>query len=217
MKRITEYALIGLAALTATGAVHALPVVVNGDFEADAGLFTFDVGYAGAGDNPDEITAWPGTGHRGINPTLSGNRPFANNGANLTHVAFLQIPPTGNPADNGSINQTISGFIPGEIYDLSFDYNARDRNNTLGNFRVSIAGFTHDFLNTAPVDPSGTFDTPYYHFIGQFTVLSTTETLTFTGLSGNDETVLLDNIVITPEPSSAALLGVAGLLLMRRR
>ena len=66
-----------------------LPAIANADFETDANGFTNYPGYTG-GSNPAEITGWPGTGNRGINPGNGAGAPFRDNGNNTSNVAFLQ-------------------------------------------------------------------------------------------------------------------------------
>lgn len=117
-------------------------IVVNGDFEQDAGLFTAPPGYSKNGDprfnnpnfpgfnenwNPDNIAGWQGDGWQGINPSPLGVAPFNDNGNHPTTVAFLQVA-THLPTypDHSSINQFISGFEAGASYLLDFDFNSRN-------------------------------------------------------------------------------------------
>src|SRR5688572_7382833 len=120
VNRIFAIAVV-VAALAATmhaaGLPVVLPTIANPDFETGAAGFTTFPGYTG-GSNPAQITSWPGSGGRGINPGAGAGTPFRDNGNNSSNVAFMQ--------GNGSnIGQTISGWEVGEQYRVAFDYNAR--------------------------------------------------------------------------------------------
>lgn len=132
--------LVGLAGCAATAMAGV--IVVNGDFEQDAGLYTAPPGYSRNGDprfnnpnfpgfnenwNPENIPGWQGDGWQGINPSPLGVAPFNDNGNHSTTVAFLQVA-THLPTypDHSSINQLVSGFQAGASYLLDFDFNSRN-------------------------------------------------------------------------------------------
>src|SRR5262245_29032509 len=76
--------------------------IVNGDFETGAGDFVTLPGYLGDGSNPSAIPGW--IGGSGINPIVTSEAPFMDNGHNPTHAAFLQ----------GWVNlqQTVPALVP---------------------------------------------------------------------------------------------------------
>lgn len=199
----------------------AQPVVVNGDFESEAGSFVVWPGYVdGAGDagvNPSDINGWLGTGGRGVNPILTGEAPFRDNGNNASHVAFLQ--------GASSISQTVGGFTIGAEYELSLDFNAR---NCCGDFPIGtillngeVAGSSLDlFPDPGAIIPVGE-GMDWYNATIPFTAPTESIQLEITAApaAGGDATMLVDNVSfrLVPEPSSATLLLLGGLALVRRR
>ena len=196
----------------------AAPILVNGNFEMNAGSFTAWPGYVGMMGNPAEIPGWTShTGNVGINPgkisadaNFGGSDPFRNNGLDVTNVAFLQ--------GNASLSQTINGFTVGSMYSISFDYNLRNYGGN-PNLTLEIFNGREREANIAPVDPAGTFKTAYYSDSFTFTATGAAGTLVIsTGpvMAGSDSAALIDNITLStiPEPSSALLMVVSVVFLL---
>ncbi len=190
--------LVGMMAVSAAAA----PMVINGDFESDTEGFGVWPGYTGNG-NPDNIAGWNGGAGRGINPISADHEspaPFRDNGANDSHVAFVQ--------GTAFIEQEITGFDVGGDYILSFDYNSR---NCCGDLPVATIMLGGETLVTTDggVVPVGDAN-PWYHADIPFTAGESDITLRFASMSANggDSTLLLDNISINavPEPSAITLL-----------
>jgi len=196
-------------------------MVVNGDFEADAGAFVTWPGYLG-GDNPAAITGWTGTGGLAINPVApggEGDAPFRDNGANDTTVAVMQGAST--------LEQDLVGMIVGQEYVLSVDFNARD---CCGDFPVAtialdgvlVAATSELFPDPGAVIPVGDAN-PWYHADIPFVAEDSTITLLLSSgpAAGGDATMLIDNVSVMPIPEpSTAVLALVGLLLLgwwRRR
>lgn len=190
--------LVGTMAVSASAA----PMVVNGDFESDTEGFGVWPGYTGNG-NPDNISGWNGDAGRGVNPISADHEspaPFRDNGANDSHVAFVQ--------GTAFIEQEISGFEVGGEYVLSFDYNSR---NCCGDMPIATIMLDDETLVTTDggVVPVGDAN-PWYHADIPFTAGESDITLRFASMSaaGGDSTLLLDNISINvvPEPSAIVLM-----------
>jgi hypothetical protein len=208
----------GFAACAAVALVAGLLVaeaaaqtVNNGNFETDAGLFTAGPGYVDQPGNPGEITGWTGSsdGGYGINGPTVGFI-FSDNGNNLSSVLFIQE--TGK-----SLTQSVSGFTPvAQQYQLDFDYNHRQAAAGGGTLTITLGDGSFVDLDIPPVGGSN----PWYH--GSFTFLAAAPAQTLTITKGHtvavDNTVLVDNLVITavPEPATLMLLGMSGLLLRPR-
>jgi hypothetical protein len=130
------------------------------------------------------MTGWTGSGSYGVN--FSGVGPFADNGRNpdQDNVAFIQ--------GAGSLSQTISNLTAGQRYTLSYSYNARSGNSP--RLTVTIGGATAQDENIAPVGANK----PYYVKSASFTAAGSTALLTFAQTATGDQTVLLDNVAITP-------------------
>ena len=153
-------------------------VIQNPSFEA-SGQVPFP-GYI----QPDPISGWTGAGNYGVN--FSGVGPFADNGRNpdQDNVAFIQ--------GAGSLSQTISNLTAGQPYTLSYAYNARSGNAP--RLKATIGATTVQDENVTPVGGGA----PYNVRSGSFTAADTTALLTFAQTATGDQTVLLDNVAITP-------------------
>src|SRR5439155_20335292 len=130
------------------------------------------------------ISGWDGSGNYGVN--FSGVGPFADNGRNpdQDNVAFIQ--------GAGSLSQTISNLTAGQTYTLSYAYNARSGNAP--RLTVTIGGTTVQDETITPVGAG----TRYYVKSASFTAAGSTALLTFAQTATGDQTVLLDNVAITP-------------------
>ena len=204
----------------------AEPMVVNGDFETDPESFAAWPGYVNenpGGTNPASIPGWTGpAGGIGINPISSeefnpNTSPFRDNGGNDTHVAFLQ--------GATFIEQEVSGFVVGNEYVLSLDFNSR---NCCGDMPIAmvvldgnvIANSTDIFPAPGGVVPVGDAN-PWHHADIDFMAEKESMVLRIesAAAAAGDATLVVDNVSIVPEPS-AGLLAMAGclaILAIRRR
>ncbi len=186
----------GMAAITRlTIAVRSLtPQPANPGFEAPAtaayvynpvgGSWTF----SGAPGNGSGVTI--------NNSGFTGGNAAAPEGV---QVGFLQV--------NGTISQTISGFVPGTNYTVNFM--ASQRQNKGGGqsgetFNVTLDG---SVIGSFAPPQSGA---AYLQYSTNFIATATTHTLAFVGtdLNGGDNAVFLDNVAIVltsalpPAPTS---------------
>lgn len=128
-------------------------------------------------------TGWTFTGYSGITGNKSGFTSGNPNAPQGTQVAFIQ--------KNCTATQTISGFNSGSKYYLSF-YAAQRAGYPQQSISVSIGS-----SNLGTITPTST---SYHSYSIPFTAsASGSLTLTITGLNPNntDETVFIDDIVIT--------------------
>ncbi|MEX2215996.1 MAG: hypothetical protein WD768_17930 [Phycisphaeraceae bacterium] len=197
MKRMLTLAALSAAFAIASSA-HALsvpvvlPTLVNGDFETGAAAFANGVGYVApinAG-NPTEITGWPGSGNRGINPIAAGGSPFRDNGNNSTHVAFMQ--------GNGSnIGQSMSDWQVGTTYRVAFDYNARANGTAAPFVGITATAGGASFIDSSvpPVNALNVFTNRYNAGNILLTAATATNSITFTAnVTSGDRTLLVDNV-----------------------
>lgn len=218
-------------ALGSASGLSGAVAFVNGDFEANADAYVVWPGYNGSTgvntqpppSNPSAAAGWTAEGGAGVNKDglistdsiIGGGQfvgapvnPFIDNGVKTGGVAFLQ--------GNSHIEQTISGFVAGAQYILSFDYNARNGPATEGSV----------FINGTQVIPWSTVTAvgganPFYTLSVPFPASADTLTFRFANrvpAAGGDVTLLLDNISVraVPEPGAAALLLLGSAALLRR-
>jgi hypothetical protein len=152
------------------------PVVGTYQYNPPGGAWTFT---AQSGANGSGITA--------NNSLFSTGNPNAPQGI---QSAFLQ--------GLGSLSQTVSGFVPGLKYQVTFaaaqratfqnggqTWNLKIDNSVIGRFSSAVSA------------------TNYADFTTNFIASATTHTLAFVGtdLPGGDNTVFLDNVRVTPSPA----------------
>lgn len=173
--------IVALASIAVTGqAAMALPVVVNGGFEANT--FAIFPGYITTN---GPITGWTNNSGGGLNP--GGGTPFADNGVipQGSNVAFIQ--------NAGNLSQVVNGFEVGKQYLVTYRENARSGNTAVG--RVTIDATTIvGAHNATPVGGANPYRT-----IGSslFTATSNSHTLTLSNVVGaGDNTILLDDVRI---------------------
>jgi hypothetical protein len=212
--RYRSFVFVAMASVAVAGMVSpaaATIIVANGGFQDNAADFDTDPGYVGGG-NPTSITSWTssvGFGH-GINgPAGASSDPFYDNGLTSTNddVAFIQ-------SGGLTLSQLITGLTIGQTYELTFEYNARNNNDTPRPGLIVSVG--DDSVATGQIDPvnvAGVFTNPFYGGSLLFTAGAASETLTIqkVDIVTGDSTALFDNfeIQVVPEPSGLALLGFA--------
>ncbi len=162
----------------------------------------------------------------------AGGFAIVSNGANAysnNNVAYINY--NLNLADKAAPRGYSFTFTPTVAYNLTqltvgaghTNNSATDNQSFLSDLTVSISGGV--FSNTKNVDYSVAADptilTQNYDLTGKSLSANTTYTITVTSanLNGTGAYMVYDGITLTgvPEPSSAALLGLGGLALLRRR
>jgi len=199
----------------AQGALYNL--LTNGSFETPDTPAGTDPrppeGFIGYGVGSTALTGW----------SISGNTVYVlDNFDNFDTYAFDSVASDGdqfvqlaNNASDSTISQTIDTRI-GKTYTLSFDYggvNAATQTRTLTyNYGAGDQFLTYEVSNL-----SLGVNEWWSHSVN-FVASSTTTTISFTGdYWAGFWGVGVDNVVVTPEPSSTALLGLGGLALALRR
>jgi len=142
------------------------------------------------------FTASAGANGSGISANGSGFTATTGSAPQGTQVAFLQ--------GTASITQSLSGLVPGASYTLSFLAAERATNNNGGEtWSVTVNGAT--IASYAPLASA----TTYTAYTAAFTATTGTETLAFAGTNarGGDNTVFIDNVILTA-PAPAAPTGL---------
>ena len=132
---------------------------------------------------PKLIAGWVGTGNYGVN--FNGPGPFANNGKaeDQDLVAFLQ--------GGSSLSQMISGLVPGEKYEVRFACNARG-----GNSPTLVVKVDDQVLLEESIAAVGGAN-PFHVKTVRFTASASAVNLSFAQAAAGDNTVILDNIMVT--------------------
>ena len=169
------------------GEASAQPVIVNPSFEVDA-----TPPHPGYG----TITGWtPGAGlidGYGLNEV---NWEFADNGSipHGTRVTFIQ--------DNGTLNQTVSGFVVGESYWVVYRENARGLccGERVATLSVRVGSTTVVAEHTVTIVGGSN---PYRLVTSEaFTAPETVLTLSFAKGGTGDSTALIDDVRILSRAS----------------
>ncbi|MCH2592529.1 MAG: DUF642 domain-containing protein [Pedosphaera sp.] len=137
---------------------------------------------------PKLIAGWVGTGNYGVN--FNGPGPFANNGKaeDQDLVAFLQ--------GGSSLSQMISGLVPGEKYEVRFACNARG-----GNSPTLVVKVDDQVLLEESIAAVGGAN-PFHVKTVRFTASASAVNLSFAQAAAGDNTVILDNIMVTGSSST---------------
>jgi len=206
--------LIAIAAaslLAADGPAWAVPVVINGSFEANGAAFVQFPGYIqvnGNPSNPASITGWTNIGNSvGINSGAAPINPFADNGDTPplgSFVAFIQAVNT-----TTTLEQAVNGFDIGKQYYVTYRDNARS--GSAPSLTVNASGIgVIDAAHTITA-VGGSPANPYiYDVTNAFTATATTHTVSFAVTGVGDQTLLLDNVRVherDARPDSGGNLG----------
>jgi hypothetical protein len=254
MRGIVAVAAAAGAALLVAGspAASAANLVLNGDFSSLTGPANEFIGYPGfsklndwsygAAPHPNAAVYAPG-GAQGVGAQqgpgafypLFGPSNGHNNGYVDSPLGGNFLASDGEALYQGTINQNISGLVPGDHYVLNFiwagsqfaDSSSRSQHTPLtADWQVSLGGqtFTTPVANYSAQGFSGWKDASF-----TYTATSASEVLSFLAQgtpNGAPPTALLDGVSLTaPEPATwammivglAGLAGVRGITRMRRR
>ena len=142
------------------------------------------------------LAGWTVVGNAGIN--VGGEGPFADNGETPDQdvVAFVQNA-------GGSLSQTLTSFVIGETYTLTYATNARAGNSPT--LRVLLDEMV---LSEEMITPVGAGN-PYESKTVKFTATSVAHTITFSQAAEGDQTVLFDNVRILGEASNVPCVPVS--------
>ncbi len=168
--------------------------IVNPSFEADT--FTVSPGYAS---NNFPITGWNGFGRYGVN---SGGGTFTDNGAipDGAKTAFIE----GDTNGNGMLTQVIHGFTNGASYQVRYFENARNCCSNVPFAEVRVGGQT--VVAAHAVSPVGGANQYHRVWSDAFIATDTSLELAFvkSDPQGGDNTLLIDNVSISPVISGQA-------------
>jgi hypothetical protein len=92
----------------------------------------------------------------------------------------------------GAVSQSLSGFVPGTNYTITFS--AAERGGNSQSWNVKIGSTVIESYNP------GSSEASFTDYAATFTATAVTHTLTFVGtdLAGGDNTIFIDNVRITP-------------------
>ena len=212
IKSVTVCALaLSVASLLIPASAHAATLITDGSFEtpAVANILTISAGQT-------SIAPW--VVNAGSVDVINQNSTF-NTGPAFDGNQFLDL--DGNNA--GTITQAFS-TVPSALYYITFAYG----NNYAANHGPSSSATVQLFdgsgsllLQTITHSTSVNGNLHWTPFSGQFTAVQNTTSLQFASLDAANSNggIYLDGIAVTasPEPTSAALLGLGALLLAARR
>jgi hypothetical protein len=239
---------LAVGPLLSTGA-QAANLVQNGGFENDTLPSPLNPANASGAEIDSnwnyngDLTDWSSTGATTYNILFFGNvaaaksinpdTRFTAGEPQYLDANFNSLSPNGgnfmgldgDPAANGSLDQTITGLTSGKTYNLTFDWAGIELFNRTGYDSIQLTGSlggdpfaTSVYLNTAPAGQPGSFS-GWMTANFTFTADSTSEVLSFLAVgtpAGNlPPFALLDGVSLTavPEPSTWAmmLVGFGGL------
>ena len=248
---------LAVAPLLSTGAQAAANLVQNGGFENDTLPSPLNPANASGAEIDSnwnyngDLTDWSSTGATTYNILFFGNvaaaksinpdTRFTATEPQYLDANFNALSPNGgnfmgldgDPAANGSLDQTVNGLTIGQTYNLSFYWAGIELFNRTGYQSIQLTGSlggdgfdTSVYLNTAPAGEPGSFS-GWMPADFTFTANATTEVLSFLAVgtpAGNlPPFALLDGVSLTavPEPSTWAMMlvgfGGLGYAAFRRR
>ena len=237
--------LLGLAAAASlTTGAHAIELVTNGSFEADAAGGVQGIGASAAG-NSTAITGWTITGHgyccglawyypagtadnNGVTAQVYGPQNGHANGFGLSPDGGAMVALDGADTYKASLDQTINGLNIGSKYRLTFYWGGGQQfgfgGPTTEKFTAIFGGESFDTITVSNPEAGWTGWIKETH---TFTATSTSQLLSFlaTGTpDGQPPFSIIDGVSLTggvPEASSWAMLiagfGLVGAAARRRR
>jgi autotransporter-associated beta strand protein len=152
--------------------------------------FGFELPHLGPGSyqyNPSgEAWTFNGTSPSGSGIVANGSGFSNPNAPEGTQAAFVQ--------SYGTITQTLPGFTPGTLYTITYSAAQRSGGSQHGGESWNV-----DIDNT-PIKTNNPGSTSYTTYTATFTATAVTHNLSFVGtdLAGGDNTVFIDNVVISP-------------------
>ena len=163
--------------------------------------FGFELPHLGPGSyqyNPSgEVWMFSGASPSGSGIVANGSGFSNPNAPEGTQAAFVQ--------SYGTITQTLPGFTPGTLYTITYSAAQRSGVSQHGGESWNV-----DIDNT-PIQSNNPGSTSYTTYIATFTATAVTHTLSYVGtdLAGGDNTMFIDNVIITPAlnpvPASVAV------------
>jgi hypothetical protein len=207
---MTKYLLAATALALCSTPALAAELIANGGFEDPvvSGICCNTV-------PPDSLAGWTATPN--VNVVVG---TFASTNGNLAYQGNQYLDLVGQ-GGTGSISQAFAS-IAGQVYNVSFVYS-----HNLFNPEVTSASATFSvdgLLGTISHSTGSTSNLDWQTFFGSFTATGSTETLSFTNLTGGtNEGILLDAVSVqaVPEPATWAMMllgfGAIGVGMRRRR
>lgn len=244
MRKIAAVLFLSVCAIGAASSSNAANLVINGDFESNAGkgqigFNTSATGWYAAPPQGSYVFLFPNASDAQLNGSLSqfGNNVKLYGPLNGGVGTGVVDSPTGGffagmdsnfPGHMGPLTQSIAGLVPGATYNLEFDWAATQEvgfdGATSSQWVVSLGGGTSVSTQLVSIPNHG--GTTWMHETFSIVAGSANALLSFQADGGPalPPFALLDGVSLTaastvPEPSSVLLwgIGIAGGLFARLR
>ena len=211
--RLATLAVMACLAAVSTQA-RAQNLLTNGSFENTAGTFVNNgQGYMDLGVGATTIPGWTVT-NNAMSWLSNTNTP------NITTPAgsfFLDLTGSDDSAPYGGVTQTIA-TNPGGTYTLSLSLGL-NRSNAAYNGTKSVSVTAGSLATTFTLTPLAGAGDQWSTFSSDFTATAASTAITIIGTSpGTGGAYIgLDNVSVTPEPTTLSALGAMAVALTRRR